>query len=257
MYMMYRRHGSTEYDTENYSEHYSEHYSALFRDTELCSYITQFQCRIWSQMRSQLSLGDPESHSYNADTAHLETVWDKLSAEQRSLKRGMTVLDSQRPLPQTITVPELQERSTMKRIHQKRRWVNKPHTQVTIPNEIPTQSWQSRDTRLLWISHWRSPDAQMGMTIPESKINPYRKQSPYRKCWEEAPWSTLTGRESQLEISQWAYLGRHHKQSQQAYVEKSQQAKTTMWIPRQVTAVTGVLSHVSIKYLLTKYSRLS
>jgi len=56
--------------------------------------------------------------------------------------------------------------------------------------------------------------------------NPNHKQSPYQKCWEETPWSALTGRGSQLEISQ------------QAYVEKSQQAKTTMWIPRQVTAST-------------------
>ena len=33
----------------------------------------------------------------------------------------MTVPESQQPLPQTITVPEVQERSTMKRIHQYRR----------------------------------------------------------------------------------------------------------------------------------------
>jgi hypothetical protein len=47
------------------------------------------------------------------------------------------------------------------------------------------------------------------MTVPESKA-PCCKHSVYRKCWEEEPWSVLTGRESQLDISQ------------QAYVEKSQ-----------------------------------
>jgi hypothetical protein len=58
------------------------------------------------------------SYSYNADTAHLEAVRDKSSAEQRSLTRGMTVPESQQPLPSTIIVPEVQERSTVKGIHQ-------------------------------------------------------------------------------------------------------------------------------------------
>jgi len=39
---------------------------------------------------------------------------------------------------------------------------------------------------------------------------------PYRKYWEEAPWSAFTGRESQLEISQ------------EAYVEKSQPMQLEM-----------------------------
>jgi len=42
----------------------------LFRDAELNSYMPELQCRI----RSRLSLGDPESHSYNAGTVHLEAV---------------------------------------------------------------------------------------------------------------------------------------------------------------------------------------
>jgi len=50
----------------------------------------------------------------------------------------------------------------------------------------------------------------MGDDRTAIKNNPNYKQSPYRKCWEEAPWCALTGKESQLEISQ------------QAYVEKSQ-----------------------------------
>jgi len=36
-------------------------------------------------------------------------------------KRGMTVPESQTTLPQTITVPEVQERSTVRYIHQLRR----------------------------------------------------------------------------------------------------------------------------------------
>jgi hypothetical protein len=66
------------------------------------------------------------------------------------------------------------------------------------------------------------------------KNNPYRKQSPYRKCWEEAPWSALTRRESQLEISRRTYLGSDHQQSQQAYVVKSQAVHLEM--KRQVNS---------------------
>jgi hypothetical protein len=58
------------------------------------------------------------SYCYNADTLHLEAVRDKSSAEQRSLKRGMTVPELQQPLPLTIIIPELQQRSTVKRYHQ-------------------------------------------------------------------------------------------------------------------------------------------
>jgi hypothetical protein len=73
----------------------------------------------------------------------------------------MTVPDWQQPLPRTITVPEVQERRNVKRIHQKGRLAAKssrkesdsnrtyrgikmPHAQVTIPNEIPTQSRRSQ-----------------------------------------------------------------------------------------------------------------
>jgi len=38
------------------------------------------------------------------------------------------------------------------------------------------------------------------------QTNPYCKQSLNRKCWEKAPWSALTGRESHLEISPQAYV---------------------------------------------------
>jgi len=58
-------------------------------------------------------------HSYNADTA--QPVEDKPLAEQWCLKRGMTVPESQQPLPRTITVPDMQEVSTVKHIYQSRR----------------------------------------------------------------------------------------------------------------------------------------
>jgi len=53
---MYRRHGSTMYDTEHYSEHYSEipNYAATCPSSH-----TEY---------------DSESHSYNADIAHHEAV---------------------------------------------------------------------------------------------------------------------------------------------------------------------------------------
>jgi hypothetical protein len=50
------------------------------------------------------------SYNYNADTA--QALRDKSLAEQQSLNMGMTVLESQQPLPR-ISAPEVQERSTM------------------------------------------------------------------------------------------------------------------------------------------------
>jgi hypothetical protein len=47
------------------------------------------------------------NHCHNADTA--QAVLDLSLAEQRSLKREMTVPESQQPLPRTLTVPEVQE----------------------------------------------------------------------------------------------------------------------------------------------------
>jgi len=79
-------------------------FRAHFRDTELCSYKPEFQRRIRSRI-------NPKSHRYNADTA--QAIRDLSLAEQHSLKRGMTVPESQQPLPQTITLPEVQERSTV------------------------------------------------------------------------------------------------------------------------------------------------
>ena len=46
--------------------------------------------------------------------------------------------------------------------------------------------------------------AEIGRTnggwLYRNQNQPYCKQSPYWKCWEEAPWSALTGRESHLEM---------------------------------------------------------
>jgi hypothetical protein len=67
-----------------------------------------------------------------------------------------------------------------------------------------------------------SYDVHKGDDRTGIKINPYRKQSPYRKCWEEAPWSALTGRVSQLEISRQAYV----EKSQPMHLEMKQQANS-------------------------------
>jgi hypothetical protein len=110
------------------------------------------------------------------------------------------------------------------------RCIKKPHLQVTILNEIPTQSRRSRlglDNPAIHSSNWKSiSESSLSnrygtrrshnvlvvcratmyntvMTEPETKP-PYCKQSAYQKCWEEAPWSTLPGKESQLESSQQA-----------------------------------------------------
>ena len=120
-------------------------YRALFRDAELNSYMPELQCRVRSRIRSRLSLGDPELHSYNTDTE--QAVRDLSLAEQRSLKRGITVPDSQQPLPRTITVPEVQERSTVKRIHQKRKLAAKSTRKGVMAN-APTDESGSRRHKL-------------------------------------------------------------------------------------------------------------
>ena len=53
---MYRRHSSTEYDAEDYSE------------------ISNYAATCPSSNAEYDPESDPESHSYNADTAHLEAV---------------------------------------------------------------------------------------------------------------------------------------------------------------------------------------
>jgi len=64
IYTMYRRHGSNEYHTEHYSEDHSE----LRNYKATCpNYNAEF---------------DPESHSFNAATAHLAVICDKSSAVQ-------------------------------------------------------------------------------------------------------------------------------------------------------------------------------
>jgi len=60
------------------------------------------------------------------------------------------------------------------------------------------------------MSRQQSYDVQEGDDHTRMIINPYNKQSQYRKCWEEAPWSALTGSESQLQIIQLAYVGCDH-----------------------------------------------
>jgi len=59
---MYRRHSSTEYDTDNYSEHYSA--------------IPNYAATCPSSNAEYDPESDPESHSNNADTAHHEALRD-------------------------------------------------------------------------------------------------------------------------------------------------------------------------------------
>jgi hypothetical protein len=123
-------------------------------------------------MRSRLGFGDPESHGYNADTAPDEAVCEKSSAEQRSLKWGTTVPVLQQPLPQTITVPEVQERSTVKRIHQCRRLAvanaeGEESTNVlrSVPREVMANAPTDESTCRMPKSH-SEYDSDSVLTIP-------------------------------------------------------------------------------------------
>jgi hypothetical protein len=105
-HMMYRRHSSPEYETDHDSEHYSE--------------IPNYGPTCPSRNAEY----DPDSSSVipsHTATSHHGALRDLSLAEQRSLKRGMMVPESQQRLPQRITIPEVQERSTVKRIHRWRR----------------------------------------------------------------------------------------------------------------------------------------
>ena len=95
MYTMYCRRGSTEYNTEHYSEHRSEHYSEHL--PEQYSKIPNYAATCPSSNAEYDPKSDPTSHSDTVDTAHLDCVWGKSPAKQWSLKRGMTVPDSQNP----------------------------------------------------------------------------------------------------------------------------------------------------------------
>jgi hypothetical protein len=100
---MYQRPRSTEYDTD--------HGSVMPIATATClSFNVEYDFERDPNSASVIPI-----HSYNADTA--QALRDLSLAEQRCLNRGMTVLESQQRLPQ-ITSPEVQERSTVKCIHQ-------------------------------------------------------------------------------------------------------------------------------------------
>jgi hypothetical protein len=89
---MYRRHGSTEYDTEHYSGHYSEipNYAATCP-----SFNAEY---------------DPESDPESQLQCRYRTSRTRLIFGGATIfKEGMTVPESQQPLPRTITVPEVQE----------------------------------------------------------------------------------------------------------------------------------------------------
>jgi len=85
---------------------YRAPFRALYKDTEWCSLCQRSNAQY-----------DPNSHSYNGHTAHLEAVWDKSCAEQQPCRRVMTVPDSQQPLPRPITVRVVQEWRTTNNIH--------------------------------------------------------------------------------------------------------------------------------------------
>jgi len=94
------RHGSTKSKAENYSDHYSDNFSEIPNHAPTCP----------SSNGKYDPKSDPESHRYNGDTTH--ALRDLSLAVQRSVKRGITVPESQQPLPQTLTVLEVQEWST-------------------------------------------------------------------------------------------------------------------------------------------------
>jgi len=121
------------------------------RDTKLRSCMANSQYQLWSPMRSQLIVGEPDSHSHNADTTHLEAAWDMLSAVEWSLLRGITVPDSQQHLMWTVTVLEVQELSSVKCIHQQRRL----QTVKSGHSEVMANAHSDESERL--IAKWPSP----------------------------------------------------------------------------------------------------
>jgi hypothetical protein len=138
-------------------------------------------------MKSQPYLGDPELHCYNSNTADLEAVCDNSSVVQPSIPRGITVPDSQQPVPQTLIVSEVQEQVTLKFMHQHRR-LPAAYAPTEVISSSPTdESWSSMSklqSGVRFLLCLRNPGIhicyllvvsratmyKIGITIPESKI---------------------------------------------------------------------------------------
>jgi len=150
-YTMYCwRHGSTEYNTKHYSER------ANYAETSLN--FNPEDDPEWDFYSASVI----PSYCENADTTHLEAVWDKSSAGQPSLKRGITVPESQQPLPWAMTVPQMQERSTIKRIHKWKRLVSACALREVMAN---TATDESRNCMSKVQSRMRS---RLGLGDPDS-----------------------------------------------------------------------------------------
>jgi len=212
LYMTYRRHGSTEYNTGHISEmrNWTVTCPSLKAKYDLESDPeSQLQCRYRTSW-TRLFFSGTTIVKERDDSAGIATT--STANNYRTGSAGTKHHEMHSPIDKATSGEKCPQGSDGKRTY---RGINTPHAQVTNPewdrgllSAIPTQSQQSRHTRLLWISCQRSYDVPKGHDCTGIKTNPYCKQSPYRKYWEEAPWSALTGRESQLDIGQWAYVGR-------------------------------------------------
>jgi hypothetical protein len=128
-------------------------FRALFRHTEICIYMPQLQCQIRSRIRcrvnqlqcryrtsrTRLVFGGATIFKEGDDCAGLATT--PTTNNYRTGSAGTKHHEMHSPIEKASSVKKCTLGSDGKRTN---RSIKKPHAQVIIPNEIPTQSRRSR-----------------------------------------------------------------------------------------------------------------
>jgi len=166
MYTMYYQHGSTEYDTGYYSE--------MLNNAATCPSFnakyypesdpkSQPQCR-YRISRTRSIFGATITFEEGDDTAGFATPLNANNYRTRSA--GTKHHETHSPIAKASNSEKCTQRSNGKRTS---RWIKMLHRQVTIPNEIPTQSRRSRfslNNPEIHSCYWKS-------TSESSLINQY------------------------------------------------------------------------------------
>jgi len=141
MYTMYYQHGSTEYDTGNYSEMLND---AATRPSYNGEYYpksgpkSQPQCR-YRISRTRWIFGATMIFEEGNDTGWFATPLN--ANNYRTTGAGTMHHETHSPIAKASNGEKGTQRSNGKCTS---RWIKMPHRQVTIPNEIPTESRWSR-----------------------------------------------------------------------------------------------------------------
>jgi len=257
---VFRWDGSTECDTEHSSE--MANYVAIWPSSNAeydpeSDPVSQLQCRYRTSSTRSI-FGGAMIINERDDSAGCVTTL--IANNYCTGSAGTKQRETHSPIEKASNGEKCTQRSDGKRTY---RWIKKMHAHVAIPNEIPTQSWQSRinlDNPQIHICYLKSTSESSlinrygtqrcrdelvicrattynrGMTVLESKTTPttsiHRTGSAGRKH---------IGAHLPAENRRWTLVnkctGRMVNQCNWRCNDKWIQ-KTMIWIPRQVTAST-------------------